>query len=144
MRKGSFAIDLVLRRLLEKGLAPAGAFETPSDKIYLRTTGDFDSVDAVRDELRRLGYLDSSLDRFVLQGASGATPLAAVQPPLERIRAELEQRDWAAVAGGLRVTVSIGVTAFHRGETLEQVLSRADDALYEAKRLGRDRIVTRD
>ena len=74
----------------------------------------------------------------------GATPLAAVQPPLERIRAELEQRDWAAVAGGLRVTVSIGVTAFHRGETLEQVLSRADDALYEAKRLGRDRIVTRD
>ena len=35
------------------------------------------SVDAVRDELRRLGYLDSSLDRFVLQGASGATPLAA-------------------------------------------------------------------
>ena len=74
----------------------------------------------------------------------GATPLAAVQPPLERIRAELGQRDWAAVAGGLRVTVSIGVTAFHRGENLEQVLSRADDALYEAKRLGRDRVVTRD
>ena len=34
------------------------------------------------------------------------------------------------------------MTAFRRGETLEQVLSRADDALYEAKRLGRDRIVT--
>ena len=34
------------------------------------------SVDAVREELRRLGYLDSSLDRFVLTGASGATPLA--------------------------------------------------------------------
>ena len=31
------------------------------------------SVDAVRDELRRLGYLDSSLDRFVLQGASAAS-----------------------------------------------------------------------
>jgi hypothetical protein len=35
------------------------------------------SVESVREELRRLGYLDSSLDRFVLQGASGATPLAA-------------------------------------------------------------------
>ena len=35
------------------------------------------SVEAVREELRRLGYLDSSLDRFVLTGASGATPLAA-------------------------------------------------------------------
>ena len=73
----------------------------------------------------------------------GATPLAAVQPPLERIRAEMATRDWAAVAGDLRVTVSVGVTAFRRGETLEQLLSRADDALYEAKRLGRDRIVTR-
>jgi hypothetical protein len=35
------------------------------------------SVESVREELRRLGYLDSSLDRFVLTGASGATPLAA-------------------------------------------------------------------
>jgi hypothetical protein len=35
------------------------------------------SVESVREELRRLGYLDSSLDRFVLRGASGATPLAA-------------------------------------------------------------------
>lgn len=35
------------------------------------------SVDSVRDELRRLGYLTSSLDRFVLQGAPGAPPLLA-------------------------------------------------------------------
>lgn len=35
------------------------------------------TVDSVREELRRLGYLDSSLDRFVLKDSSGATPLAA-------------------------------------------------------------------
>jgi len=35
------------------------------------------SVETVREELRRLGYLDSSLDRFVLTGASGGTPLRA-------------------------------------------------------------------
>lgn len=32
------------------------------------------SVEAVREELRRLGYLDSSLDRFVLGGAAGDSP----------------------------------------------------------------------
>jgi hypothetical protein len=35
------------------------------------------SVETVREELRRLGYLDSSLDRFVLGDASGQGPLAA-------------------------------------------------------------------
>ena len=35
------------------------------------------SVETVREELRRLGYLDSSLDRFVLGDASGRGPLAA-------------------------------------------------------------------
>jgi multidrug efflux pump len=33
----------------QNAIAPAGAFETPSDKIYLRATGDFDSVEAIRE-----------------------------------------------------------------------------------------------
>ncbi len=33
----------------QNAIAPAGAFETPSDKIFLRTTGDFDSVEAIRE-----------------------------------------------------------------------------------------------
>jgi hypothetical protein len=35
------------------------------------------SVEAVREELRRLGYLDSGLDRFVLGGAASASPFRA-------------------------------------------------------------------
>ncbi len=35
------------------------------------------SVEAVREELRRLGYLDSGLDRFVLRGAGGGSRLRA-------------------------------------------------------------------
>ena len=35
------------------------------------------SVDAVREELRRLGYLDSGLDRFVLGGAGSSSPVRA-------------------------------------------------------------------
>jgi hypothetical protein len=35
------------------------------------------SVETVREELRRLGYLDRALDRFVLGGAGGTTPVRA-------------------------------------------------------------------
>src|SRR5215475_13862814 len=35
------------------------------------------SVDEVRAELKRLGYLDSGLDRFVLSGAGGRTAVRA-------------------------------------------------------------------
>jgi hypothetical protein len=39
------------------------------------------------------------------------------------------------------VTASIGVTLSERGETdVQQLLTRADNGLYEAKRLGRNRI----
>ncbi len=39
----------------------------------------------------------------------------------------------------IQVTVSIGIAALRAGETMEQWLSRADKALYEAKRGGRNR-----
>jgi hypothetical protein len=48
------------------------------------TEGPLASVDQVRDELRRLGYLEHGVDRFVLAGA-GATSARA--PPRERPRA---------------------------------------------------------
>lgn len=42
-------------------------------------------------------------------------------------------------APDLRMTTSIGVAEFSRGESLDQLLSRADDALYQAKGDGRNR-----
>jgi PleD family two-component response regulator len=39
------------------------------------------------------------------------------------------------------VTFSAGVTQFRPGETLEAALERADEALYEAKRRGKNRVV---
>lgn len=44
-------------------------------------------------------------------------------------------------AGRVTATVSIGVALAERTETAAQVLARADDALYAAKRGGRDRVV---
>ncbi len=67
------------------------------------------------------------------------TPESA-EPALGRIRAGVAAVDWAQFAPGLAVTVSIGVAGFRKGENVGQLLYRADAALYEAKRAGRNRI----
>src|SRR6056297_3852115 len=42
----------------------------------------------------------------------------------------------------IRVTFSAGIAVYRHGETVEQSLRRADDALYRAKNSGRDPVVT--
>jgi diguanylate cyclase (GGDEF)-like protein len=66
-----------------------------------------------------------------------STPGAA-EEALERVRAAVQARDWGAIAPGLAVTVSAGVTGWRPGESVAQTLARADGALYEAKRGGRN------
>ena len=39
-----------------------------------------------------------------------------------------------------RITVSIGIAQYRSGENLTEIQARADNALYEAKRSGRNRI----
>lgn len=70
-----------------------------------------------------------------------ATPLEAAPAAAERIRTAVANKDWSAIAPGLALTVSIGVAAFRTGETIDQAIDRADRALYEAKRAGRNRTV---
>ena len=72
------------------------------------------------------------------------TELPAALEALERIRTAVQKRDWAGVAPGLVQTVSAGVASFRKGETVEQLLHRADQALYEAKNSGRNRVVASD
>ena len=42
---------------------------------------------------------------------------------------------------GVRITVSMGGTAFDRNESVDSAFQRADKALYEAKSKGRDRVI---
>ena len=57
----------------------------------------------------------------------------------ERLRELIGESQIDTDAGAVCCTVSVGVTSFHRNcETLEELLERADQALYRAKNAGRN------
>jgi diguanylate cyclase (GGDEF)-like protein len=58
----------------------------------------------------------------------------------ERIRAQVAELPVGAVMAEASLTVSVGTALKRRGETLTSFLERADAALYEAKRGGRNRV----
>ncbi|HEX5182795.1 MAG TPA: diguanylate cyclase [Allosphingosinicella sp.] len=70
-----------------------------------------------------------------------ATEVHAARRACERLRAAQNGRTFALPSGDeVRVTLSGGVAIAHPGEPIQQLMARADHALYEAKRQGRDRI----
>jgi two-component system cell cycle response regulator len=56
----------------------------------------------------------------------------------ERVRTKVEATPIAIEHGKLDVTISIGIGTYRAGDTVAQLLQRADEALYRAKRLGRN------
>jgi diguanylate cyclase (GGDEF)-like protein len=57
---------------------------------------------------------------------------------VERMRSQLARLSADAIAPGLRVTFSAGVTEIARGDELEAAIERADQAMYRAKVQGRN------
>ncbi|AVD87670.1 MULTISPECIES: GGDEF domain-containing protein [Pseudomonas] len=68
------------------------------------------------------------------------TSPAAGQQFAEVLRAAIEACPFHFKGERVVITASIGVSAFRSGERADQVLKRADDALYRAKDLGRNRV----
>lgn len=58
----------------------------------------------------------------------------------ERLRAQVEAQTVADARGPIALTVSIGVTEIKPQESQEAVLQRADQAMYQAKANGRNRV----
>jgi two-component system cell cycle response regulator len=75
-------------------------------------------------------------EEFVLV-LPGATTLQAGLGA-ERLR----ERIAAANPAGIPVTASFGITTLIPGDNFDQMFSRADAALYEAKRAGRNQVIS--
>ncbi len=59
---------------------------------------------------------------------------------LDRLRKIVADLDWSTISQGMTVTLSAGVVTLRSDETADSILARADIALYQAKKMGRNRI----
>ncbi len=94
----------------------------------------------VQREMRATDYLARyGGDEFVilLRDVNADAAIA----PLQRICKAVASHDWDEIAAGIVLSTSIGVAAFHAGETVDATFSRADAALYRAKTGGKNQVV---
>jgi diguanylate cyclase (GGDEF)-like protein len=100
--------------------------------------------DAFAQVLRRHDHLGRSggEEFLALLPATDATEAAAIA---ERLRLAVAAIDLRDIAAGLQVRVSAGVATLADGDRrLQDLLQRADAALYRAKADGRDRVIVAD
>lgn len=69
------------------------------------------------------------------------TGLDEAQVIAERLREAVQTTDLSAIADGLRLTVSVGIAEYRKGEAVERLIERADAALYSAKAAGRNQVL---
>ena len=106
------------------------------DNVLSKLVSVASSVLRQEDLIGRLGGEEFAIV-LVDSDASAAARVA------DRIRQAIKQVKFPSETGPFNVTVSIGVSEPDFSESsINHALERADGALYEAKRSGRDRVVT--
>ncbi|HEX4884240.1 MAG TPA: efflux RND transporter permease subunit [Casimicrobiaceae bacterium] len=109
---GLDAQTLIATLAAQNAVAPAGAFETPTDRIFLRPSGGFESVDAIRSLSLRSG------DRTFRLGDIAEVRRGYVDPPRQKMR-------WRGrEALGLGVTMVKGGDVIELGGDLERTMAR--------------------
>jgi diguanylate cyclase (GGDEF)-like protein len=72
------------------------------------------------------------------------TEMHAATACCERIRERIHDEPWQHIAAGLAVTASVGVASTNDPDQLAALARLADQRLYDAKRAGRDRVVSEE
>ena len=96
----------------QNAIAPAGAFETPSDKIFLRTTGDFDSAEAIRETTIRAN------GRLFRIGDIARVQRGYADPPQPKMRFQGRE------AFGIGVAMVAGGDIIELGHNLDREVAR--------------------
>jgi multidrug efflux pump len=101
----------------QNAIASAGSFETASDRIHVRTTGTFDSVEAIRDLAIRAN------NRIFRLGDIAEVRRAYVDPPQQQMR-------WLGnEAIGLGITMAAGGDVVELGRGLDGAVARIVEEL---------------
>ena len=105
------------------------------DRVLVALAGLVTAQARSTDVAARLGG-----DEFVIvmPGVSGAEAAAACH----RLRETVHGFDWCGVTPGLAVTITVGVADGTGEADPDEILRRADAALYRGKRAGRDTVTT--
>jgi diguanylate cyclase len=69
------------------------------------------------------------------------TPCDQAVRTLDRLRSIVSEVDWTTLSGMMNVTMSAGVSEVSREDSAEDILARADAALYRAKDAGRNQVI---
>jgi diguanylate cyclase (GGDEF)-like protein len=111
-----------------------------------------ESAKLIRDNIRGCKnevYKDCDVDTIARYGGEEfaiilpETPLEKAIIVGKRLRKIIEKNlpSIIKVNGDLKITASFGVTSYRDEESLEEFVKRADNALYEAKRRGKNKVV---
>ena len=60
----------------------------------------------------------------------------------ELFRKQVEEMNIICLDQEVKVTISLGVSELTEADSAEMMIKRADEALYQAKRTGRNKVVT--
>ena len=133
IRKGQ-AFSIVLLDLDHFKRINDGFGHLVGDQVLRRVVAEVGTQLRATDQLGRYGG-----EEFLLL-LGDCVDEARGRQVVQRILDAIEAFDWEQIAAGLKVTSSAGLATARPDETVNQLLSRADRGLYQAKNAGRNRL----